>query len=176
MKRVLTVILAAVLILTGCSKSDRVTNKDVKTVENLSGDFGASGTLTYKDVKAELQIQKSAPQKYIVEFTAPDSLKGMKLTVEEGGVLVEYGVLSYRTDSSSMPSASVLKLINGALSSAVGGGDTVGVTAEGNRLKVAGKTGTGSYVLSLDRDSGNLLEISYPGEQFSIKFENFTFF
>lgn len=172
--RIFAVLLAVVLVVGGCGKtSDKPNNNDKKNIENLGGNFTATAALQYGDTVAEAEISKEKTGVFSMCFTSPDTLKGVEVRMEGDEVFIKYGFLSYQLKNEDMPNAAAIKILVNTVFSATG--ENALLEAEGETLVVSGSTSVGEYYLTVDRESGSLLELSVPAEDFKLTFSNFCY-
>lgn len=172
--KALSILLAVLLIVCACGKtSDKPNNNYRKNVENLGGNFTATALLEYGDTTAEAEIAKEQAGVFSMCFTAPDSLKGVTVRMEGDEIFVKYGFLSYQIKNEDLPNAAAIKMLVNSVFSATG--EDALLEAEGDTLVVSGNTGVGQYYLSIDRETGNLLELTVPAEDFKLTFSNFCY-
>lgn len=162
------------MLFAACGKTtDKPNNNDRKSVENLGGNFVATALLEYGDTTVEAEIVKEQANRYTMTITAPDSLKGMKVKLQDDDIFVQYGILKYQVKNEDFPNTAAIKLLVNAVFSAVS--EDAVLEAESDTLVVSGNVGVGEYFLTIDRKTGHMLKLEVPSENFLLVFRTFAY-
>ena len=172
MKKLVAAMLS-LLLLTGCGLAER---DRAKVQESVSSDFTTTAELNYHGVDATMTILgQGAEKRYTLAFTQPASLAGMEMEFTKEKATLRYKDLSFSVDPASLTDGMAGQLLFDALESALGE-DSVTITNQDGVLSVAGETSGGSFVLRLDKETGNFLSLEIPEEEFSLSFHGFSFY
>ncbi|MBE6902842.1 MAG: hypothetical protein E7478_10225, partial [Ruminococcaceae bacterium] len=90
--------LAAVLLLSGCSNNELFN----KTKPDFDKSYTTSAEIRYGDLSATCDITRKSAGNWTFDFTEPDHLMGMQLSLSEDGVTAQLGELSVTADSSTV--------------------------------------------------------------------------
>lgn len=155
MKRLFTFVLTiavAAFCFASCSVPGGSSGSSRKN--GLGSAFSAAVTITLDRLEAEGEIKRYGEGVWEIEFTAPNTLSGVKLEFSEGNVLASYKGLSFSVPQSALPvKAMMLNLIK-AVDENARLEELSGEESEG-MLKISGTLDGGEYVLTVDKD-GNL--------------------
>ncbi|MBR5314061.1 MAG: hypothetical protein IKU45_01460 [Clostridia bacterium] len=100
MKKILIFILALTIFLTvsGCTK------KEKPFLSYQDKNFEARGTLDIKGEKYSVQLTKNDAN-YILEFLAPDTIKGVRIEKNSDGIFYKFGSLCFPVSEQTNVSA-----------------------------------------------------------------------
>ena len=159
--------LSAAVCFTSCSVPMK---KDAARKNGLGSSFSADASITIEKLNAEGVVQRSGKGEWDIEFSAPNSLSGVKLDFSEGSVTASYKGLSFSVPQSAVPvKAMMLNLIkavdeNADLSELKG-------EEKDDILQISGSLDGGGYLLSVDSE-GCLSGFEMPNNDLKMTFTN----
>lgn len=141
--------------------------------EWLEQPFHAKAVLQYDDFVAEGLLSREEDGSFLLEFDAPEVLKGMIMRFETGQVTIEYRGLTgnYRTDS--IPQAAMGNLLAQA-SQRLCSGEEIDLEWEESALLAKGRLQRDGapFVWALDAPTGTLQSLSVPSHSFRADFSD----
>lgn len=168
MKRVFTFVLtiAVVLCMTACALP--VGGKDSSRKNGLASPFSASVSITLDRLEAEGNIKRFGEGVWEIEFSAPNTLSGVKLEFSEGSVIASYKGLTFSVPQSAVPvKAMMLNLMKAVEENAKK--EELSGREDGDMLKVEGSLDGGDYTLSVDKN-GLLSGFDMPNNKLTMRF------
>ncbi len=169
MKKLITFTLAG--FMTVCLISCSVPLKSAKSRKNgLDCAFQADVSITLDRLQAEGIVRRFGTGAWEVEFSAPNTLSGVKLEFSEGNTEASYKGLSFSVPQSAVPvRAMMLNLIKAVDDSAKL--EELKGEEKNDVLEVSGKLEGGEYVLIVDKDGklcgfemdNNKLKMTFSG-------------
>lgn len=171
MAGVLALLCGALIIFGGCSKEEI---KPKPPLSKHTGNYTTDARIKYKELSAVAKISQETPSSCSVEFESPPSLSGMAFVFKSDKVDLNYKGLSFTYSPESIPGGAIAKLATSAINRAMKD-DGLSVVQEDGALRINGVMESGSFSLTLDKKTGNLMKLSVPEEELEIEFENFTF-
>lgn len=103
MKRAIALILITAVILCGCVS----TTKDTVILPTM---FTTSATIHFDDTDYEAKVTRYADSNWVVEFTFPDTVKGLIFTVDGEDVEISFNGLHFTFDTQKFPVGSVVSI------------------------------------------------------------------
>lgn len=167
----LGLLLALLLIAAGFCACNGAT---VENPPDLTRGFTCNADIKYGDVVLSAGINRVGSGAWDVEVMEPASLKGMKLTYQNGDVSVSYLGMTITLPEDSLPVKTAAGLLFDALDNAAEGTGT-SFTQNGDTISVNGSTGDNKYALTLDKKSGALLSFSMPNFALDAAFKDFVY-
>lgn len=171
MKKLITFTLTILMVL--CVVSCSVPLKSTTSRKNgLDCAFQADAAITLDRLQAEGIIRRFGTGAWEIEFSAPNTLSGVKLEFSEGNTEASYKGLSFSVPQSAVPvKAMMLNLIkavddNARLEELKG-------EEKDNVLEVSGKLEGGEYVLVVDKD-GKLAGFEMDNNKLKMTFTDLT--
>lgn len=168
MKRLVTLLACMIMgicLITSCS----VPLKNSASRKNgLNCAFEADVSVTLDKLQAEGTLHRFGDAMWDIEFTAPNTLSGVKLSFSEGNTEASYKGLSFSVPQSALPvKAMMLNLIeavddNARLAELKG-------EEKDDTLEVSGKLEGGDYIITVDKD-GRLLSFEMPNNKLKMLF------
>jgi hypothetical protein len=125
-------------------------------------------SVTLDKLQAEGTLHRFGDAMWDIEFTAPNTLSGVKLSFSEGNTEASYKGLSFSVPQSALPvKAMMLNLIeavddNARLAELKG-------EEKDDTLEVSGKLEGGDYIITVDKD-GRLLSFEMPNNKLKMLF------
>lgn len=134
----------------------------------LGNAFSATVSITLDRLEAEGDIRRYGEGVWEIEFSAPNTLSGVKLEFSEGNVLASYKGLSFSVPQSALPvKAMMLNLIKAVDENArleeLSGEESDGM------LKISGALDGGDYVITVDKD-GNISSFEMANNSLKMSF------
>lgn len=167
MKRIFTFVLtaAAAVCLTACTLSG---DGSVSRRNGLGMGFSAQAGITVDRLEAEGNVKRYGEGLWEIEFSAPNTLSGVKLEFSEGSVLASYKGLSFSVPQSAVPvKAMMLNLIK-AVDDNAKAEELTGEESDG-LLRVKGSLDGGEYMLTVD-ENGLLSAFEMPNNKLTMRF------
>lgn len=146
--------LLAALMLTGCAA---VPAEPARPPEQ----FEAAGRLRCKGLEAQVTLRRDGRDQ--LEFESPAGLRGLRVTVDPGYLILDFDGLERRFTRGSLPEGSAAGLLLSALDAAAENG----VREDGSC-----DASWGSFTLSMKPD-GNILKLSIPERDLELEVQNF---
>lgn len=159
------------VILSGCAKEPA---KSKLPLKEHAGGYSTTANITYKELRAVAAISQETPSSCSVTFESPPSLESMGFIFRQDGVDMSYKGLSFSFEPDSLPGGAVARLAVSAINKAMND-DGLSVGIDGSALEVRGIMESGDFILRMDKETGNLIKLSVPGEELEIEFVNFRF-
>ena len=171
MKRLLTFTLTmlTLLCLTACS----MPLKSVTSRKNgLNCAFQAKANITLDKLQAEGTVKRLGTGVWEIEFSAPDSLSGVKLEFSEGNTKASYKGLSFSVPQSAVPVKAMLLNLMKAVDENAANEELKGDEKD-DLLEVSGKLEVGEYILIIDKE-GKLSGFEMPNNSLKMSFTELT--
>ena len=167
MKRFITFAAASMtaLCLTACSVPMK--NSAVRR-NGLSGAFSGKASITLEKLQAEGDVSRTGKNEWSIEFSAPNTLSGVRLDFSEDSVSASYKGLSFSVPQSALPVKAMMLNLISAVESNSAAEELSGEEKDGNML-IKGSLEGGDYTLSVDKD-GNLSGFDMPGYKLKMSF------
>jgi len=171
MKRLITfaVTIITAVCLAACSAGGK---GDSTKPNNLNSSFQAVASIILDELNAESTVKRFGSGSWEVEFSAPNTLSGVKLSFSEGNVTASYKGLNFSVPQSALPvKAMMLNLISAVDDLAKN--EELSGTEEDGMLKITGSLDGGEYTLCVTKD-GSLASFEMPNNKLKITFTNVT--
>lgn len=168
MKRLITLfacMIMGICLVTSCSVPLK---NSVSRKNGLNSAFESNVSVTLDKLQAEGTLHRFGDAMWDIEFTAPNTLSGVKLSFSEGNVDASYKGLSFSVPQSALPvKAMMLNLIeavddNARLAELKG-------EEKDDTLEISGKLEGGEYIITVDKD-GRLLSFEMPNNKLKMLF------
>lgn len=162
--------------LAGCSSlpAQQPQQERDRLTSNLNGAFTSTMEISYQGVEATASLDQRYPGNYLVRFSAPASLEGMEIETEGENLTIRYRDLSAQFTADELFDSAVAKTAVSTLNR-VTSQEGLDFSLEGQCLSLEGTGGTGRFLLKIDRENGNLLEMDFPDQQLHLSFRDFLF-
>lgn len=164
--RLLIIVLIFVVILQGCAK------KQEKLPDSVTNGFEANISVNYQDNNYEAKITRTTPGQSKIEMTKPLLLKSMTFEWNGTEITMSYLGMKQSVSPSSLPNAAfgdaIVKVLDAV--SRVNGLD---VKKDANSLLIKGSTDAGPFVLSVNKDTGDIASLSLPSINLTVTFKDF---
>lgn len=157
----------AAVCFTSCSVPMK---KDSARKNGLGSSFSADASITIEKLSAEGVLQRSGKGEWDIEFSAPNSLSGVKLDFSDGSVTASYKGLSFSVPQSAVPvKAMMLNLIK-AVDEKADLSELKGEEKD-DTLMISGSLEGGDYILLVDNE-GCLSGFEMPNNDLKMNFTN----
>ncbi|MBQ8181558.1 MAG: hypothetical protein IJ010_06270 [Ruminococcus sp.] len=171
MKKLITFTLT--ILMTLCMVSCSVPLKSSTSRKNgLDCAFQADAAITLDRLQAEGIIRRFGTGAWEIEFSAPNTLSGVKLEFSEGNTEASYKGLSFSVPQSAVPVKAMLLNLIKAVDDSARLEELKGEEKD-NVLEVSGKLEGGEYVLIVDKD-GKLAGFEMDNNKLKMTFTNLT--
>ena len=171
MKRLIT--FAAAIVMSLCTVSCSVPMKNDSVRRNgLSSGFTGDVSITIDKLQAEGIVQRSGEGDWNIEFSAPNTLSGVRLDFNEGNVSASYKGLTFSVPQSAVPVKSMMLNLIKAVDDNAAQTELKGEEKD-DALRISGSLEGGDYTLSVDSE-GNLSGFDMPNNKLIMKFSNIT--
>ena len=158
MKRMIAVLITAILLLCGCTAK-----RNLPPVPDLN--FNAEINVIYRQYKFSGTVQNTLNGPCIISVTEPEMLSGLQVIVNNGVCSLKLGSLSYDIDKNSFPQTDFMKSFVTALTDSLSTSEFQ--KNEDGSYTLKGNTEVGDYELLLSGETG------YP---MSLKIKDIDFF
>lgn len=167
MKRLIT--FAAAVVMSVCTVSCSVPMKNDSVRRNgLASGFTGDVSITIEKFQAEGVVDHSAEGGWSIEFSAPNTLSGVKLDFAEGNVSASYKGLAFSVPRSAVPVKSMMLNLIDAVDENASKTELKGEEKD-DMLCVRGSLEGGEYTLSVDGE-GNLAGFEMPNNKLTMNF------
>lgn len=163
------------IVLTAAAGCAKKAAWEKEPFEGHTGNYSAVVRIKSHEMEAMALILQETPSSCSVEFELPESLRGMTFVFRNDTVDLSYKGLDFQFEPDSLPQGAAAKLMVSAISRAMRGGDEITVQGEEGILRLSGMMESGEFSLELDRESGEPVKLSIPGEELEIEFSKFRF-
>ncbi len=171
MKRLIT--FAAAIVMSLCTVSCSVPMKNDSVRRNgLSSGFTGDVSITIDKLQAEGIVQRSGEGDWNIEFSAPNTLSGVRLDFNEGNVSASYKGLTFSVPQSAVPVKSMMLNLIKAVDDNAAQTELKGEEKD-DALRISGSLEGGDYTLSVDGE-GNLSGFDMPNNKLTMKFTNIS--
>ncbi len=142
--------------------------------DKLLGSFESTITLDYGNFSATGYISRQPPAYFLLELSSPQELAGLRAELDGDVVNFTYKGVSIGLDPKTVPGSAALNMLAAAVDSAA---RQQGVRVAYNEgvVDISGEVAGGSFVLSLDKENGNLLKLTSPENKLDMRFSGFRF-
>lgn len=163
MKKAIALILITTVILCGCTS----TAKDAVILPTM---FTANATIGFDDTDYEAFVTRYADSNWVVEFTAPETVKGLIFTVENEDVEISFNGLHFTFDTQKFPVGSVVSIFTKSFDRiiAISHNVVLGDTSD----FISGQADDVSYSMTLDKN-GIPLSLEFGNSGMKIEFSDF---
>lgn len=167
----LVILLIAGAFFTGCAKKQPDTKEPLK---GRTGNYTTTAKIGYRDLQATARISQESPSSCAVTFESPESLEDMGFIFREDSVDLSYKGLSVTFEPDTLPGGAVAKMAVTAINKAMKD-DGLTVAMTDGALEIRGMMESGEFILTINKETGNLMKLSVPAEELEIEFANFKF-
>ncbi len=170
-KKLTGLLLALLLLLTGCGSQGG--GGGTAQPDTLKNPFSCVADVHYNEMDIKAKVTSPSIGQYTIEVLEPASLKG--LTVGWNGEEIQLGYLglSIGIDPATLPDSlfgSILIDVFNRTAAQEG----MSIETGENELVLHGKTDSGDFTVSMDRETGALKSVSVPSVGLEAQFSEFT--
>lgn len=163
-------LLAALLMLAGCSSAQETTLTASSPLLGLTGGVEATMQITGDSLNAEAMLTRT-PQACTVTFTAPEAVQEMTFTFHEDAVDVDYKDLTFAFSPQLLPGGAVAAIVSDAINKAARR-DVQPAEEDGTPL-LTGVLDAGAFQFVLDETSALPVKLLVPQQNLRIDFTSF---
>lgn len=143
-------------------------------VDGSNKPFETHATVSYRDMDLDMRLVRQGSDFYEIEVLSPETVKGMSFIYGEGNLKVKYKGLAFNVDPEIYPAQMMADMIIDAMNSALTV-EGISINSESDTYMIEGKCISGSFALDVDPQTGNMISLNVPSENFQADFTNFTF-
>lgn len=171
MKRIfaLMLVVVSILSLSACGKIGKV-KKEIKP--QLDSAFSCNVKMKYGDLLSEATVKRFGNGAWEADFSAPNTLAGVKLSFLDDDVTASYKGLSFSVPKSALPIKSMMSNLFTIIDETASK-DTIEVINDKEYLIIEGRTEQGDYEIMLDKETGLLVSFAMPNLDLLIEFSDF---
>ena len=171
MKRIfaLMLVVVSILSLSACGKIGKV-KKEIKP--QLDSAFSCNVKMKYGDLLSEASVKRFGNGAWEADFSAPNTLAGVKLSFLDDDVTASYKGLSFSVPKSALPIKSMMSNLFTIIDETASK-DTIEVINDKEYLVIEGRTEQGDYEIMLDKETGLLVSFAMPNLDLLIEFSDF---
>lgn len=182
-KKLIAVLLALLVVIGSIflfqkfsSSSDEASAQDLSRIAaNLSGGFTANLSMEYGDFQSAAQFEQRYIGDCTFRFSSPPSLDGFELTLSDGKVTVFYRGISSSISNDQLFESSGAGLFLQALETITSMQGLSSQTEDGIlTLSLPGGEEDSAFSAKLNPTDAELLEISFPQENFKVVVSDFS--
>ena len=174
-KKVVALFAAFVMIagLGACAK-EGAAQPELNPAEQLNKPFESTVSIKYKDIDATARLARRAPGYCRISFSSPESLQDMAVEFTTDTVNVDYKKLHASFRPGSVPGSAISSLLVDTVNTATKE-NGVTVDYQNEVFTLEGRSESGTFLLTMDGNNGNLLTLSVPADDFEATFTDFSF-
>lgn len=155
----------AAVLLCACSPQGKAPEKPVTT------GFSCDVDMSYQDMQISGRLTRQSAGTLVLEFTAPESLKGLSMQWDGETITMKAGALSFGVDPSAIPESALGKGLLDALDAGYRNQQVGELTDQG--LSTTGQSVNGAFEILSDPATGSLLSLKIPKLNITANFSNF---
>ncbi len=146
-----------------------------RIASSMSGGFTADLDIHWNDFAAAAQFEQRYIGDCTFRFTSPPSLEGFEMTLADKKVSLTYHGISSETDANGLFSSSGAGMFLQAVEGLAAQQGLEYTSKDGILLfTIPADTKENQFCASFDAQTGALLKVEFPQENFSIQVSNFT--
>ena len=169
-RRLAALLLAAVWMLAGCggARADRLAWNRLQN--GLAGEWKAEACAKSGGQMVSLALRRSPAERLEIQFTAPDTLAGLRVTLLPDRVEMAWQGLGFTIPPGRLPEGSVAGQVAGALEKIQAlQPEQLHLERQGGKLLAEGE----GLQLTAGLEHGNLLTLAVPGGGLELELEDF---
>lgn len=159
MKRIVLCFLAVFVCLSGCAKLPEAVRHAA-----IPSSFEMVARFQVQELEGTVKLRRLGPGQASVSFESPPAVKGLSLSFEAGLVTFRYQGLSFQMSAGSLPAGAAAQGILGAIDTALREDVQEQDGAAPGTFQIEGLAGGEAFILTADASSGNILNLSVPGQ------------
>lgn len=156
MRRVLSVLVLSVILLTGCGKA---------ASPPVTDGFRCAVTLRYDETVYEGTLERQTAQSGTLVLTAPLAVEGLTMTWTGEEVTLSYGGMELKLNEEQLPVGAAIKVMCRALDSCA-----ERVQKEGAAADMSGELAGTPFTMAFDTDNGYPLSLELPSVPLVVTF------
>lgn len=161
-RRVFPLCLSLLMIFAGC--------RPTQPTEPIAVDFVCEFRAEYNDLTATGTLTRRTAGTLLLEFSEPETLKGLSAEWDGEKVTLRYLGLSYDVDPATLPENALGEGLLSAFDAALRGEGEK--QEEDGKVTVNGLSGTSTYTFVYDAKSGAPLSLVIPAIPLTVTFSN----
>ena len=173
--RILSLIAAGMLFLgsAGCGTvKEQMTDYDSLVKESLGRDYSFTAEFAYDGTTAVAQVTKTGEADVLLEFTAPETLEGLKVSAGEE-IRVEFRGMEVDLSAYDLPTQSILTLLREVLTGEKEGRLTTQV--EDDTVTASGTIILTTYEIVFDKETMEIRKVLIPSVDGEVSITDFTY-
>lgn len=163
MRRTIALLLCIAIILCGCTSK-------ATDVYTLPSQFTSRVELAFDETDYKADVVRYADSNWVVEFTAPETVKGLIFTVDGEGVQISFNGLHFTFDTQKFPVGSVVSIFTKSFDRIVASEHTL-IQGDTNDF-ISGQIDDISYSMTIDQN-GIPLSLEFGNSGMRIEFSDF---
>lgn len=170
MRRVVAILICSIMLigLVGCMEKTETTK-----VPDLNKLFTMTAVMQTGDFEAEGTITRLGDKQWEIEFSAPKTLEGIKLSYNGEDIKASYMGLEFSIPKSAAPLEGILTMLFDAIDTAVTMVEMPCIEDE-MTITYVGENDTGEYQIIMDKETGALIGFEVPDKNLKMEFTGFT--
>ena len=153
----------------GCEKQDKTS----VSARDIPNSFTATAEITFREMFITAQIERSESGELNAKILSPEILAPLEINCKNGVCSAAYDGISFAADSNRFPQADFARIAAQAFDFLQANIDLKKTVADGITT-CQGSTDSGSFILNIDSQSGEMLELSVEGAQLHVVFKDFV--
>lgn len=171
MKKILSVLLCTVMLfaMTACNfgKPKETAAPDLNRL------FTCSSEIRYGDFEMSAELKRLGDSMWEVEFSAPKTLAGVKLTYNGDTISASYKDLSFSIPQDAAPVKAVFTMIFRTIDKSAAQPE-LPFTEEDGVLVFEGENDYGKFFISTDKETGDFIGFNMPDYDLEVTCENYS--
>lgn len=168
------IVVFCVLFFFSCNKgNNKPSVSDINSaVSSLNTPFDAKATINLNGIEFTADVNKTNIGSATITITKPETVNGMQFQYDGEDIKITYKGISVNLDDDSKIVSSSMPLIIKALNAAA---QKNGITVENKtgQLLLSGKSEDKNFIITMDKETGTVANISFPDIDMECRFENF---
>lgn len=171
MKKILSLFLCTILLVT--ATACKFGKPKETAAPDLNRLFTCSAEILYADFEMSAELKRLGDGMWEVEFSAPKTLAGVKLTYSGDSISASYKGMSFTIPKDAAPVKAVFTMIFQTI-------DKTAVvpelpfTEEDGVIVFEGENDYGKFFISTDEETGDFIGFNMPDYDLEVKCENYS--
>ena len=157
------------MLAAGCEKQGKTNVSD----RDIPDSFTAKAEITFRETFLTAQITRKESGELNVKILSPEVLAPLEINCKNGVCSASYDGISFEADSSRFPQADFASIAAQAFDYVQANIDLKRTVSDGVTTYQGG-TDSGVFILNMDSQSGNWLDLSVEGAQLHVVFKEFN--
>ena len=173
MKKIVSILTLCTITLTTLASCSSVSNEKVSTDALFKEPFSSTANITTEELEATGTIYRHGVGVWEIEFSAPETLSGVKLSFDGVNSEASYKGLSFSIPKDAVPISSMLLCLANAVDEVATYPDKECSINDGI-ISFKGSTDCGDYNLTVKEDTGELATFEVKSLGLLMTFSNTT--